>query len=62
MPMGHELSRSQKIELDLYRKMGIRAFRDFVFAIEGWKHRKDQGKNSNYHLSVYLVIFLAKLF
>ena len=50
MPMGHELSRSQKIELDLYRKMGIRAFRDFVFAIEGWKHRKDQGKNSNYHL------------
>lgn len=48
--MGYELSRSQRLELDLYRKMGIRAFRDFVFAIEGWKHRKDQGKNSNYHL------------
>ena len=48
--MGRELSRSQKLELGMYRKMGIRAFRDLVFTIEGWKHRKDRGKNSNYHL------------
>lgn len=38
------------IEISLYRCLGIRIFQKIIFVIEKCRHRKDGGRNSNYHL------------
>ena len=43
-------SKSERVEMALYRAVGIRLFRDGAFALERWVHRKDGGKNTNYHV------------
>lgn len=44
------LSKRELFELKFYRAIGIRLFRDGAFALERWVHRKDGGKNRNYHV------------
>ena len=36
--------------MKLYRLLGIRWFQSACFALENWKHRKDGGTHSNYHI------------
>lgn len=48
--MEQGLSRINEYELALYRRLGVRRFRDFAFLLERLKHRKDTLRNSNYHL------------
>ncbi len=46
----YELKKREKTELAIYKALGVRLFQKFVFAIERYKHRKDGGYNSNYHI------------
>ena len=48
--MKEELRRINEYELALYRRLGIRKFRDLTFLLEKLRHRKDSLRNSNYHL------------
>lgn len=43
-------SKLNKIELIIYQRLGVKKFRQLVLYLEKRKHRKDQGKNSNYHI------------
>ncbi|MBR5095472.1 MAG: hypothetical protein IK095_10270 [Oscillospiraceae bacterium] len=38
------------IELKLYEALGVRVFRRLVFALERLNHRRDKGRNVNYHV------------
>ena len=40
----------EKVELSIYEKLGIKKFRKMVFLLEKIIHKKDKGKNRNYHL------------
>lgn len=40
----------EKIELSIYEKLGVKKFRKMVFLLEKIIHKKDKGKNKNYHL------------
>lgn len=41
------------IELHLYECLGVKLFRILVFKLEKVIHRKDKGKNINYHVSSF---------
>ena len=41
---------SKRIEARCYELLGVKQFRKLLFWIEARKHRKDGGKNANYHL------------
>ncbi|MDO5133003.1 MAG: hypothetical protein Q4D81_08470, partial [Eubacteriales bacterium] len=41
----------EEAEMRLYRLLGVKRFRRFVFALEAGKHRRDGGRNANYHLA-----------
>ena len=41
---------NEQREIRLYQMLGVRKFRDCVFALERRKHRKDSEQNSNYHI------------
>lgn len=43
----------QKIELRIYELLGVRMFRILVFKLEKFIHRKDKGRNTNYHIAAY---------
>lgn len=40
-----------RAELKLYELLGVIQFRKLVFKLEKWIHRKDKGKNTNYHIA-----------
>lgn len=40
-----------RFELTLYEALGVRQFRALVFKLERFNHRKDKGKNINYHIA-----------
>ncbi len=40
-----------KFEVKVYELLGVRFFRKLVFKLEQFIHRKDRGKNINYHLA-----------
>lgn len=42
-----------KIELRIYELLGVRLFRVLVFKLERFIHRKDNGRNTNYHIATY---------
>lgn len=44
------MKRGQKVETKLYELLGIKLFRKAVFRLEKIVHRKDHGKNTNYHI------------
>lgn len=44
------MKKGQKIETKLYELLGIKLFRKAVFRLEKIVHRKDNGKNTNYHI------------
>ena len=54
------LSRCNKIELKVYHVLGITQFRKLILWFEKIKHRKDNGKNENYHPSGLSVIALER--
>lgn len=43
-------SKREDNELKLYRILGVESFRKLVFLLEKVIHRKDKGKNTNYHI------------
>ena len=47
---AYTLNDREQTELKLYRILGIKWFQSACFALERWKHRKDGGAHSNYHL------------
>ncbi len=54
------ISEKERIELKLYRALGIRRFRDGAFLLERWVHRRDGRKNSNYHVRAYSLYSLEE--
>ena len=49
----YTLSQRESTELKLYRILGIKWFQSACFALENWKHRKDGGIHSNYHIRTF---------
>lgn len=49
----HDIHRIErfKIEAKIYEVFGVKIFRKCVFALEKWIHRKDKGRNINYHIA-----------
>lgn len=45
-----EMKSNRKIETKMYELLGIKQFRKAVFKLEKIIHRKDNGKNTNYHI------------
>lgn len=44
------MKNNRKIETKIYELLGIKQFRKAVFKLEKIIHRKDNGKNTNYHI------------
>lgn len=44
--------KKEKFELKLYEKLGVLQFRKMVFLLEKVIHKKDKGKNTNYHMNM----------
>lgn len=44
------MEKNKKIETKIYELLGIKQFRKAVFKLEKIIHRKDNGKNTNYHI------------
>lgn len=44
------LNSMQKLELRVYRKIGVLSFRKFLFSLERFRHRQDGQTNWNYHM------------
>lgn len=44
------MSERHKIEIKLYELLGVKIFKKLVFKLEKIIHRKDNGKNINYHI------------
>ena len=44
------MTKKQKIETKIYELLGVKIFKKLVFRLEKIIHRKDKGKNINYHL------------
>lgn len=44
------MKKSQKIETKVYELLGVKLFRKAAFKLEKIVHRKDKGKNTNYHI------------
>lgn len=44
------MKKSQKIEKRVYELLGVNLFRKAAFKLEKIVHRKDKGKNTNYHI------------
>ena len=44
---------SQQTEMRLYECLGVKLFRVLVFRLEKFIHRKDSGRNINYHVSSF---------
>lgn len=44
------MKKSQKIEMKIYELLGVKLFRKAAFKLEKIVHRKDKGKNTNYHI------------
>lgn len=53
--VNHKALRSSltQAELRLYELLGVKQFRKLVFKLERWLHRKDKGKNTNYHIASF---------
>lgn len=45
-----KMKKNRKIETKIYELLGIKQFRKAVFKLEKIIHRKDKGKNTNYHI------------
>lgn len=44
------MKKSQKIEMKIYELLGVKQFKKATFILEKIVHRKDKGKNINYHI------------
>ena len=44
------MKKSRKIEIKVYELLGVKLFRKAAFRLEKIVHRKDKGKNTNYHI------------
>lgn len=44
---------TRQTEIKIYEWLGIKVFRGLVFKLEKFIHRKDKGKNINYHVSAW---------
>ncbi len=44
------MKKRDSLEIKLYELLGIRLFRKMVFSLERLIHRKDKGRNINYHI------------
>lgn len=44
------MKKSQKIETKVYELLGVKLFRKATFKLEKIVHKKDKGKNTNYHI------------
>lgn len=44
------MKKSQEIEKKVYELLGVKQFRKAAFKLEKIVHRKDKGKNTNYHI------------
>ena len=44
---------SRQTETQLYERLGVKLFRVLVFRLEKFIHRKDSGRNINYHVSSF---------
>ena len=49
--MKDKFTRINEVELKVYRYLGICYFQKMVFMLEKFIHRKDNGKNQNYHFA-----------
>ena len=47
--MKDRFTRVNEVELKVYRWLGVCYFQKMVFMLEKFIHRKDKGKNQNYH-------------
>lgn len=47
------MKRRHQLEKHLYRLLGVETFRRLVFLLERFVHRKDHGRNDNYHISSF---------
>ena len=45
------MKKRDSLEIKLYKLLGIRLFRKMVFSLERLIHRKDKGRNINYHIA-----------
>lgn len=45
--------RQEDIEMRIYEVLGVKIFRSLVFKLEKFIHRRDRGKNVNYHIKTY---------
>ena len=48
--LGLNMKKSRKIEIKVYELLGVKLFRKAAFRLEKIVHRKDKGKNTNYHI------------
>lgn len=55
-----EFTEKNRLELTLYRILGADRFRKGILVFERLKHRRDKGKNENYHPSALTVKALKK--
>lgn len=58
--VNQELTSWNKLELRLYRLLGVHQFRKAILWFEKIKHRKDNRKNENYHPSSFDVFALER--
>lgn len=50
----------ENIEMRIYEALGVKIFRALVFKLEKFIHRRDRGKNVNYHIKTYEPLAINK--